>query len=251
VSAAAQPDPTRLVADLDLDLPLIGFYDAPDPSPFEPLVAPRRGQGRGPCVFDFFRRWQRGDTLHLTRDDYGCGGAGRALCGATPRGRDEFIDFLWKDEGLRATRDLMAGWVDNAPVYDMEHDHVLIGPLRPDQAAFLKTVTFWVNADQLAVLQHGAYHHHPWGGPDPVTVPFGSGCMELVVTFRDLDTPQAAVGGTDIAMRDQVPPGVLAFTVTVPMFAQLCSLGDDSYLGKGFLRRLRAARGGSLKGPAR
>jgi len=49
-------------------------------------------------------------------------------------------------------------------------------------------------------------------------------------------------------MRDQLPPGVLAFTVTVPMFAQLCALGDDSFLGKGFLRDLREARGGSLGG---
>ncbi|HEY5517534.1 MAG TPA: DUF169 domain-containing protein, partial [Coriobacteriia bacterium] len=108
------------------------------------------------------------------------------------------------------------------------------------------TVTFWVNPDQLSVLQHGAYHHHAWGEPDPVTVPFGSGCMELVVTFRDLNKPQAAIGGTDVAMRGDLPADVLAFTVTAPMFARLCALGDDSFLGKGFLGRLRKTRGGSL-----
>ena len=54
------------------------------------------------------------------------------------------------------------------------------------------------------------------------------------------------IGGTDIAMRDGLPPGVLAFTVTLPLFAQLCALGDESFLGKGFLGRLRKARGGSL-----
>jgi hypothetical protein len=243
-----QPDPSTLLAELDLDLPLIGFYDAPDPTAFAPIVEPG-GAGRGPCVFDFFRRWQRGETLHLTRETYGCGGAGRALCGAPGRPREAFIDFLWKDEGLRATRELMAGWIDAAPAYHMEHDHVLIGPLRPEQAAYLKTVTFWVNADQLSLLQHGAYHHHAWGDPDPVTVPFGSGCMELVVTFRDLERPQAAIGGTDVAMRDQLPPGALAFTVTVPLFAQLCALDHESFLGKGFLRELRKARGGSLRTP--
>ena len=105
-----------------------------------------------------------------------------------------------------------------------------------------------MNADQLSLLQHGAYNHHAWGEPDPVTVPFGSGCSELVVTFRDLDKPQAAIGGTDIAMRDQLPAGVLGFTVTVPMFAQLCGLDDDSFFGKGFLKRLRSARGGRLAG---
>ena len=86
------------------------------------------------------------------------------------------------------------------------------GRSSPSSREYLKTITFWVNADQLCVLQHGAYHHHAWGEPDPVTVPFGSGCSELVVPFRDLDRPQAVIGGTDIAMRDGLPPGVLAFT---------------------------------------
>ena len=47
-------------------------------------------------------------------------------------------------------------------------------------------------------------------------------------------------------MRGDLPADVLAFTVTAPMFARLCALGDDSFLGKGFLGRLRKARGGSL-----
>ena len=47
-------------------------------------------------------------------------------------------------------------------------------------------------------------------------------------------------------MRGDLPANVLAFTVTAPMFARLCVLGDDSFLGKGFLGQLRKARGGSL-----
>ncbi len=241
-----RPDPSRLLRELDLRTPLIGFYDAPDPDAFAPLVAPKHGAGRGQCLFDFYRHWGKGETLHLTADNFGCGGCGRALFGVQTRARDDFIDFLWKDEGLRANRDLMAGWVDHAPTYRPEHAGILVGPLKPELAKYLKTVTFWVNADQLSVLQHGAYQHHAWGDPDPVTVPFGSGCSELVVPFRDLGLPQAVIGATDIAMRDGLPPGVLAFTVTVPLFAQLCELGDQSFLGKGFLTHLRKTRGGSL-----
>ncbi len=140
----------------------------------------------------------------------------------------------------------MADWLDNAPTYRPEHGNVLVGPLRPEQAGYLKTVTFWVNPDQLSVLQHGAYHHHAWGTPDPVTVPFGSGCSELIVPFRDLSLPEAVIGGTDVAMRGDIPAGLLAFTVTVPMFAQLCALDAQSFLGKGFLAQLREARSGSL-----
>jgi hypothetical protein len=244
--AERQPDPTYLLEQLNYTLPLIGFYDAPDPEPFAPLVRPKEGRGSGPCVFDFYPRWMRGETLVLTRERYGCGGAGRALCGVQTREREDFIDFLWEEEGLRATRELMAGWVDHGPTYRMEHEQVLIGPLKPGQYPFLRTVTFWVNPDQLSVLQQGAYYHHAWDDPPPVTVPFGSGCMELVVTFSDLERPQAVVGATDIAMRDPLPPDLLAFTVTVPMFERLCALDARSFLGRGFLDRLRRARGGRL-----
>ena len=51
--------------------------------------------------------------------------------------------------------------------------------------------------------------------------PFGSGCMQLVGVFKDLGAPQAAIGATDIAMRQYLPPDMLAFTVTKPMFERL------------------------------
>ena len=147
--------------------PLIGLYDAPDPEAFAPLVRPPEGpgRGRGACLFNYYRRWEKGETLHLTAERFGCGGCGRSLFGVQVRERDDFIDFLWRDEGLRASRELMAEWVDNAPTYRPEHASVLVGPLKPDLAAYLRTITFWVNADQLCVLQHGAYHHHAWGSP--------------------------------------------------------------------------------------
>jgi hypothetical protein len=69
-----QPDPIALLQEIDLDIPLIGVYDAPDASPFEPLVRPRAGTH--PCVFAFFDRWIQGETLHLTAGSFGCGGAG-------------------------------------------------------------------------------------------------------------------------------------------------------------------------------
>lgn len=241
-----QPDPSALLAALDARLLPVGLYDAPDATPFAPLVEPAPGAKRGPCVFDFFRRWQAGETLHLTRENFGCGGAGRALVGVRTRERDDFIRFLCDDEGLRATRELMAGWVDTSPVYEMRCEHILIGPLHADQYAALRTVTFWVNPDQLSVLLHGAYYEHAWGDPPPVIVPFGSGCMELVATFDDLQVPQAAITATDLAMRDQLPREVVGFTATVPMFERLCALDRRSFLGKSFLADLRRSRRGGL-----
>lgn len=77
---------------------------------------------------------------------------------------------------------------------------------------------------------------------EPVVAPFGSGCMQLVSHFKNLNIPQAIIGSTDMVMRKYVPQNMLAFTVTKPLFEQLCSLGEDSYLGKRFFRELQKAR---------
>ena len=36
------PDPTNLLAKAGITTPLIGFYDLPDPTPFEPFALPNR-----------------------------------------------------------------------------------------------------------------------------------------------------------------------------------------------------------------
>ena len=73
--------------------------------------------------------------------------------------------------------------------------------------------------------------------------PFGSGCMQMVGVFKDLGAPQAAIGSTDIAMRQYIPPDILAFTVTKPMYERLASLEERSFLTKPFWKRLMKSRG--------
>jgi hypothetical protein len=238
-----QPDLGRLLEALATTEPLIGFYDAPDPAPFAPYIDPPRGAGRGACIFDYRRHWLKGERLHLTRESHVCGGAQRSLCGLQTRSREDFIAFLCDDEGLRASRELMAAWLDASHTYQPQHEHLIIGPLVPDQYAWLRSVTFYVNPDQLSVLQHGAYYNSDPAGPAPVIVPFSSGCGELIAVFDDLEIAQAAVGSTDIAMRHVLPADLLAFTVTRPMFEQLSALDEHSFLGKGFLKHLKKARG--------
>ena len=121
-----QPSPKNLLERLDIRTPVIGFYDAPDPALFEPLVSP---EGRA-CIFSFYRTWLEGKTLHLTKERYGCGGAGRWMWGLQTRSRKEFIDFLVGDEGLKATPALMERWIDAAIPYQAENPHLFLGPLR-------------------------------------------------------------------------------------------------------------------------
>jgi hypothetical protein len=241
MSKEVQPNPERLRKRLNIGLPLIAFYDAPDPALFGPLVEP----GPRQCVFCFYKDWLAGKTLHLTRERYGCGGAGSSLFGIQSRPKKEFIKFLADDEGLKASRALMEKWIDARRAYRAENSHLFIGPLIENAWAYAKTVTFLVNPDQLSALAIGAQYHSAPDDPPPVIAPFGSGCSQLA-PFKDLTIPQASIGSTDIAMRQHIPADVINFSVTRSMFRQLCELDERSFLYKPFLERLKEARGGKL-----
>ncbi len=235
------PHPTNLLKKAGLTHPLIGVYDAPDPAPFEPLVGPK--PDKWACVFMFYQRWLQEETLHLTRDNFGCGGAGRSLFNVETRTRAEYVTFLAEEEGLKASPELMGRWLDSRRPYEPEHGHIFIGPFKPDQYQYLKAVTFYVNPDQMSLLMLGAGYHTAPDDPPPVIAPFSSGCGLMLELFDDLNRPQAVIGATDIAMRRYLPPELLAFTATKPLFEQLCRLDERSFLYKQFWQKLRQARG--------
>jgi hypothetical protein len=237
-----QPDPTAILEKLNIREPVIGLYDAPDPAAFAPLVEPG---GPRECVFASYPRWREGKTLHITAEKHGCGAP--QLLDVQTRSREDMIAFLCDKEGLRASPDLMGEWLDGGAAFRPRHGHVLIGPLKADQYEYLRSLTFYVNADQLAVLVTGASYYSHRDDP-PVTAPFSSGCGQLAAVIDDLDAPRAVIGATDQAMRQHLEPGLLAFTVTRPMFELLCRWADDprSSLHNAFLQRTLDARGGSF-----
>ena len=191
----------------------------------------------------FISKWLDGHTLHITKDNFGCGGAGYWLCDIESRTREDFVKFLAEDEGLKSSNELMNRWLESLETYKQDHPNLLIGPLREDQYEYLKTVTFYVNPDQLGLLMTGANYNNSPEDPPAVVAPFGSGCGLMLPQFKDLSFPQAMIGATDIAMRQHLPPDILAFTVTKPMFEQLCQLDEKSFLHKPFWQNLRKARG--------
>jgi hypothetical protein len=240
-----QPDPSFLLGKLNVTIPPTGLYDAPDPDAFAPLVQPNPAAKRGECVFSHFRDWQAGKTVHLTSENYGCGGAGGSLCGVERADRAAFLHFLAIDEGLKESEELMGRWLDTRVNFTPTQGHVMVGPLKPELYDYLKTVTFWVKPDQLAALTLGAQYHNAPDDPPATVATFSSGCGQLAA-FPDLDVPQAQIGSTDLAMRQWLPADVMAFTMTKPLFEQVCLFDADSYLNKPFLKRLIKARGGAL-----
>lgn len=236
-----QPDMSNLLSKAGITLPVVGLYDAPDPAAFAPVVTPE--PGKHICFLAFFQQWVKGKTLHLTADNHGCGGCGRVFFNRMPRTREDFIKFLVDDEGLKASHELMGQWLDHQHTYRAENPHILVGPLKADQYEYLKTATFWVNPDQLGLIMLGAQYYSAPTDPPPVLAPFGSGCMEMLPLFNDLNIPQAIIGATDIAMRQYLPADTLAFSVTKPMLERLCNLDAKSFLYKPFWKTLQKARG--------
>jgi len=234
-------DPSEFLKAAGIELPLIGLYDAPDRAPFEPTVGPK--PGKRACVFAFFKSWLDGKSAVFSREAYGCGGLGRHLFGISTMPDESFIDFLYKQEGLKATRELMVEWIDLIELYEPENEYIVVGPVRDDQYGYLRTVTFLVNPDQLALMVYAVHYHSRPTDPTPMKAEFDSGCGQMLSGFRDLSIPQAILGGTDVAMRQHLPPDILAVTVTKPMFERICSIGEDSFLYKPFWKEVLRARG--------
>ena len=138
----------------------------------------------------------------------------------------------------------MCQWLENLKPYIITNRHVVIGPLKPGHYDCLKTVTFYVTPDQLSLLIHGAEYNNASIDNNPILTAFGSGCGQMAALLGDLDTdvPKAAIGATDMAMRQHLPPDILAFTVNKPMYKQLCELDENSFLHKHFWPRLRKSR---------
>ena len=235
------PDPSILLEKTGISRPLVGLYDAPEKEPFAPFAQPSQ------CIFENYGDWMNGKATFITEETFTCGGAGYTYFGVRERSREEFLEFLADTEGLKESRELMGKWMEKYTPYRRENRYIIIGPLREDQFRYLKTVTFFVNPDQLSALTIGAQYHSSPEDITPVIAPFGSGCSMLVSLFEDLEAPQGLVGSTDIAMRQHLPPDVLSFTATLPMYERLCRLDEDSFLFKPFWKRLMRARGENMK----
>ncbi|MFC1998413.1 DUF169 domain-containing protein [Chloroflexota bacterium] len=244
-----RPDPAKLLEISGIKTPLIGFYDVSNPKPFEPFTKPKR------CFFSSYEQRLKGESTCISENEASCQGGGYWVGGAIPAWvvksaepdndlREIFANSLNQREGFKSSYDLLYQWMKNQKPYMIENGYVVVGPLKDDQYEHLKTVTFYVNPDQLSLLLLGAEFNTTSIEESSVRAPFGSGCGQMAAVFVnfDADIPKAVIGATDIAMREHLPPDILAFTVNKPMYKQLCELGEDSFLYKHFWERLRKAR---------
>jgi hypothetical protein len=245
-----QPNPSDLLQNTGITTPLIGFYDVSDPKSFEPFTRPKR------CFFGAYENWQKGESICISVNDASCMGGGYWVGGVMPAWavksatqdlspREAFATGLNGREGFKSSDNLMCQWLENQEPYMIKNGFVVIGPLKNDHYEYLKTVTFYVNPDQLSLLLLGTEYNNASTTNHPTVAAFGSGCGQMAALLGDFDAdiPKAVIGATDIAMREHLPPDILAFTVNKPMYKQLCELDENSFLYKSFWKKLRKSRG--------
>ena len=233
-----RPDPSNLLEIAGIQTPAVGFYDVPDPKPFEPFCTPKR------CIFACYEHWAKGESTCLSQGSCGCRGGSYWIGGAEFTTQESFAKGLNEREGFKSSNEFMQQWLENQQPYKIEHGYAVIGPLRDEQYDYLRTVSFFLNPDQLSLLLLGTEYHNASVITHPTFTAFGSGCGQLaaVLVNLDPDIPRAVIGATDIAMREHLPPDILALTVNKPMYEQLCALDESSFLYKHFWQRLRKAR---------
>ncbi|MCF8367212.1 MAG: DUF169 domain-containing protein [Bacteroidales bacterium] len=235
-----------LLEKTNFNKPVIAVYDAPAGTLFQNIIQLKK-EGHV-CLFAHYKQWMNGKMLKMTAAHFGCGGCGTWMFGVQGRSRQSYIEFLTDDEGLKANHKLMGDWFDQANRYEPEHDAIFVGAYDERFARFIKSITFFVNPDQLSVFVLAANYFASPTDPDPVKIKFASGCSEILPHVSFVQYPQAVIGSTDMAMRKYLPPNILAFTVNPSMYANLCRLDEKSFLNKPFLEGLKKARGGEIGG---
>ena len=148
-----QPDLRNLLEIAEISNPLIGFYDTPEKSGFEPFGDVNQ------CIFSCYQGWMRGESTCLSEQSVGTiegPGAGYWNCNVARVPTEHVAHYLAVEEGLKASSDLMSQWLANEPPYKNEHAYVELGPLRMEQYNGHKTITFYVNPDPLSLLITGA-----------------------------------------------------------------------------------------------
>jgi hypothetical protein len=253
-----------------------------------PEDAIRFKSGRWGCVLSLFAAAaSKGRTGAFDQETYGCWGGGTGLgfgdCYQTfPGGVECFCRFLADgndvcEQGRAIGQQLAAGggsfaddflhgekYVKDAgvtaqllqtlPMRRISAPFVVVKPLeRVDPKLEVpKSVTFFVDPDQLSALVVLANHTDPKG--ERVAIPWGAACWVLgILAYRELDRehPRGLVGLTDLSARLNVRflgSNIMSFTAPWPLFLEMESNAGNSFLQRETWRALR--REPSAAGPA-
>lgn len=228
--------------------------------------------GKSGCVLTMFAQVaSRGTIAGFGRENYGCFGGGVGLGFGNcyrdfPGGVDGFCHFLSSGnrhspagkhigesmaasgaghfartflEGERYVKDPSTTrlFVESLPMRDIPQSYIILKPLGlcDREQDDIKSITFFVNADQLSALVVLANYLHP--ERENVGVPWGAACQVAgIFAYRELDRehPRALLGLTDISARkytrSSLGKEILAMTLPLPKFIEMEACVKESFL---------------------
>ncbi len=138
-------------------------------------------------------------------------------------------------------------FVEALPMRDIPAGFVVVKPLGETDPAHedVKSVTFFVDPDRLSALVILANYARP--DAENVIVPWAAGCQVMgIFAYRELERehPRGLIGLTDISARKNVRASlgknVLSFTAPWPLFQEMESNVQGSFLERETWRSLRA-----------
>ncbi len=221
----------------------------------------------------------KGKTAAFDRTTYGCWGGGVGLGFGNayttfPGGVDCFCEFLssgnsgsekgkqiganlsrsgtdFADDFLEGERYLKSAevtgrFLDVLPMREIPKTYVLAKPLKDidPQNDAIKSVTFFVEPDELSALVNLANHSHP--EIENVGIPWAAGCQVIgILAYRELERehPRALVGMTDLSARKNaralLGKHVMAFTAPWPVFERMEGDVDTAFFHRTTWRVLR------------
>jgi hypothetical protein len=154
-------------------------------------------------------------------------------------------DFL-KGERYLKSPETTQHFLEVLPMREIPAGYVVVKPLDqvdPDRDD-IKSVTFFVDPDRLSALVILANYPRPQD--DNVIIPWAAACQVLgIYAYRELERerPRALVGMTDISARKNVRailgPHVMSFTAPWPLFQEMESNVEGSFLQRETWRELR------------
>ncbi len=194
--------------------------------------------GRWGCVMTLLAAAAKGKTAVVSRETFGCVGAGVGLgfdnqYGSFPGGEEGFCRFLssgnagsptgeaigqqiaatgaaamaenfLRGEGLFKNPQIAARALAGTPIIELPSPYVVLKPLGDVdfQQDDVRSITFLVNPDQLTALL--LLTNRDLGDNEHVCVPFSSGCQVIgLYSYREngRENPRPVVGLTDLSAR--------------------------------------------------
>jgi uncharacterized protein (DUF169 family) len=192
--------------------------------------------GERTCVVAMLAHARKGATVAISRDNFGCGGAGYYLGFCPPR--PEIAEFVstgipgkMEGEHYKQSPDLVRAYQAHNPVRPAPADYAVCKPVAALAATETPEVIVCLGTpDELSALLGLANYARE---DEAVITPFGSGCNSLFSRpLREAAQPQprAVLGLFDPSARPYVGSHELSFAAPLAVWEEMVSNAGESFL---------------------